>query len=235
MRATNGIPLGESTALTVAIINYVETLKARNVLIDENLHVKISDYGLSRDVDEDKSYYRMKTERPLPLRWSAKETVVHLKYSTASDVYAYGVLCFEVFSFGDFPFAALADERFLRFLAGIQEPGTSWEGGRGVQQSVGSSPDVAAMSEPLLLQLQGVLRKHGVHQVPELVEMLVRGCVTREPAERLTFLQISQRTNRANTVGLFLPAAVPTLPKGTNLQLQNSAEQEQRLRADSFC
>ena len=38
----------------------------------EELVVKISDYGLSRDVsgDDEKAYYRMQTlNRPLPIRW----------------------------------------------------------------------------------------------------------------------------------------------------------------------
>jgi serine/threonine protein kinase len=44
-------------------------LAARNVLIDENLQIKVADYGLSRDVEEDRAYYRIKTQRPMPLRW----------------------------------------------------------------------------------------------------------------------------------------------------------------------
>ena len=44
-------------------------LAARNVLIAEELAVKISDYGLSRDVSVEKEYYRMQTfGRPIPLR-----------------------------------------------------------------------------------------------------------------------------------------------------------------------
>ena len=93
-------------------------LAARNVLIDEKLQVKVSDYGLSRDVEEDRNYYRIKTDRPLPLRWTAPETIAELRYSSASDAYAFGVLAFEVFSFGDFPFDAFPDDnKLIQFLA----------------------------------------------------------------------------------------------------------------------
>jgi hypothetical protein len=133
-----------------------------------------------------------------------------------------------VFTFGGFPFALLNDSKFIPFLAGAQPRGNG---------AADEPADVVALCEPLLTQLEGALRKEGVHRTPELVEVLVRCCVTREPTDRLTFQQISQRTNRANTVGLFSSgvAAATTLPKGTNLQLHAVGEQQQRLRADSFC
>ena len=52
-------------------------LAARNILVDENLLVKVADYGLSRDVDDDKNYYRITSYHAnLPLRWTASATTL---------------------------------------------------------------------------------------------------------------------------------------------------------------
>jgi serine/threonine protein kinase len=48
-------------------------LAARNVLVGVDLNVKVADYGLSREVTETKEYYRLRSNRPLPLRWLAPE------------------------------------------------------------------------------------------------------------------------------------------------------------------
>lgn len=50
-------------------------LAARNILVASPTHVKISDFGLAQFIDKEDSYYRMKTQRGLPLRWYVKETV----------------------------------------------------------------------------------------------------------------------------------------------------------------
>jgi serine/threonine protein kinase len=48
-------------------------LAARNVLVGVDLTVKVADYGLSREVTEMKEYYKLRSNRPLPLRWLAPE------------------------------------------------------------------------------------------------------------------------------------------------------------------
>jgi serine/threonine protein kinase len=48
-------------------------LAARNVLVGVDLVCKVSDYGLSREVTEERDYYRHKTDRVVPLRWMAPE------------------------------------------------------------------------------------------------------------------------------------------------------------------
>ena len=154
------------------------------MLIDEKLHVKVADYGLSRDVDEDKNYYRIRTERPIPLRWTAPEAVTVLKFTSASDVFAFGVLAFEMFTFGGFPFVAIADDnQYLELLTGTI-------GG----QKVETQPE--ALHRPLMLQIRKVLTKHGVPQgaPPPLISTLLEDCLYREPEHRPTFTELVQRT-----------------------------------------
>jgi serine/threonine protein kinase len=151
------------------------------VLIDEKLQIKVSDYGLSRDVAEDRNYYRMATERPMPLRWIAPEAITRLRFSSSTDAYSFGVLVFEVFSFGGFPFETMADAPFLRFLS---------DGNKA------AAPN-DQLHAPLLQQLTKVLKLHGVPVVPPLVERLLAGCVVGEDVKRLTFEEIARQTSRA--------------------------------------
>ena len=159
-------------------------LAARNVLIDERLQVKVADYGLSRDVEEDKNYYRIHTERPIPLRWTAPEAVTVLKFTSASDVFSFAVFAFEVFTFGGFPFAATADDmRYLELLTGTL-------GGKKVVTAV------EPLHRPLLVQISKVLAKYRVPSgaPPPLISTLLQDCLQREPERRPTFADLVHRT-----------------------------------------
>ena len=60
-------------------------LAARNVLVGNDNIVKISDFGLTRNVNED-LIYMGKTPRNLPLKWMSPEAIIEEKYTMYSDV-----------------------------------------------------------------------------------------------------------------------------------------------------
>merc|ERR1712048_832494 len=53
-------------------------LSARNILISSDSRLKVSDFGLSRVVD-DQLVYASSASRKLPIRWMSPESILHLK------------------------------------------------------------------------------------------------------------------------------------------------------------
>jgi hypothetical protein len=80
-------------------------LAARNVLVTAKglPHVKLADFGMSRSLSEE-DYYRKTSRDRVPIKWLAPESLQRSKYSPASDVWSFGVLCWEIFSWGGTPY-----------------------------------------------------------------------------------------------------------------------------------
>ncbi|XP_053990401.1 uncharacterized protein LOC128882703 isoform X2 [Hylaeus volcanicus] len=96
-------------------------LAARNILVFSKNKVKISDFGLSRALGVGKDYYQtnFNVNLKLPIAWCAPECISYLKFTSASDVWAYGVTLWEMFSYGFQPWAALTGHQILE---AIDEP-----------------------------------------------------------------------------------------------------------------
>ncbi|XP_021953412.1 fibroblast growth factor receptor 2 isoform X2 [Folsomia candida] len=80
---------------------------ARNILLDNILVAKISDFGMSRKHYEYQGYARNTEQSKFPWRSMAPESLDCLKFSVQSDIYSYGVLLWEIFSFGETPWSEL--------------------------------------------------------------------------------------------------------------------------------
>lgn len=96
-------------------------LAARNILVFARNKVKISDFGLSRALGVGKDYYQtnFNVNLKLPIAWCAPECINYLKFTSASDVWAFAVTLWEMFSYGFQPWAALTGQQILE---SIDEP-----------------------------------------------------------------------------------------------------------------
>nr|XP_019962663.1 PREDICTED: receptor-type tyrosine-protein kinase FLT3 [Paralichthys olivaceus] len=91
-------------------------LAARNVLVTKGRLVKIGDFGLARDIDNDCNYVVRGNVR-LPVKWMAPESIFHGMYTMKSDVWAYGILLWEIFSLGVTPYPGMkVDHAFYSMI-----------------------------------------------------------------------------------------------------------------------
>ena len=74
-------------------------LACRNILVDEGKVLKITDFGLSRETDE--IYVQKRTGR-VPLKWMAIESIIAREFTSASDVWSFGVVLWEIGTLGKY-------------------------------------------------------------------------------------------------------------------------------------
>lgn len=122
-------------------LNFVHRdLATRNCLVGKNYTIKIADFGMSRNLYSG-DYYRIQGRAVLPIRWMSWESILlvrttdlradvcspcrkraHLtvvslpqgKFTTASDVWAFGVTLWEILNFcKEQPYSQLTDEQVI--------------------------------------------------------------------------------------------------------------------------
>uniref|UniRef100_I3KDA3 non-specific protein-tyrosine kinase n=1 Tax=Oreochromis niloticus TaxID=8128 RepID=I3KDA3_ORENI len=89
-------------------------IAVRNVLVASPECVKLGDFGLSRYVDE-QEYYKASVSR-LPIKWMAPESINFRRFTTASDVWMFGVCVWEIFSMAQQPFFWLENGQVITQL-----------------------------------------------------------------------------------------------------------------------
>ena len=104
------IDMGAQVAAGMAYLeekNYIHRdLAARNVLVSENLICKVADFGLARVIDEAK----------IPIRWTAPEGAMYSRFTIKSDVWSFGILLYELITYGRFPYPGMKNAQVLEAL-----------------------------------------------------------------------------------------------------------------------
>uniref|UniRef100_A0A8C4Z9K9 receptor protein-tyrosine kinase n=1 Tax=Gadus morhua TaxID=8049 RepID=A0A8C4Z9K9_GADMO len=93
-------------------------LAARNILVNANLVCKVSDFGLSRFLRENSSdpTYTSSLGGKIPIRWTAPEAIAYRKFTSASDAWSYGILMWEVMSYGERPYWDMSNQDVINAI-----------------------------------------------------------------------------------------------------------------------
>ncbi|XP_027227663.1 tyrosine-protein kinase Dnt [Penaeus vannamei] len=78
----------------------------RNCVVDEGLHVKLTDCALARDLFPS-DYHCLGDNENRPIKWLALESLAHKVFTPAADVWSWGVLLWEVMTLGQQPYAEI--------------------------------------------------------------------------------------------------------------------------------
>ena len=96
-------------------------LAARNILLSDNLSqgkypvAKIADFGLAKNF-EDYAMYVKKIRRAIPWKWMALECLQHNYFTRTSDAWSFGVVFWEILSFGTEPYGHQQQDELLQKL-----------------------------------------------------------------------------------------------------------------------
>ena len=101
-------------------LRYLASLKfvhrdiaTRNCLINHQLVIKIADFGMSRDIST-WDYYRIGSSNAcIPVRWMSPEALFYGKYTVKSDVWSFGVLMWEVYTYALQPYGGTSDHEVI--------------------------------------------------------------------------------------------------------------------------
>ncbi|CAH1794539.1 unnamed protein product [Owenia fusiformis] len=90
-------------------------LACRNILVADYDVVKISDFGLTRDIYENSLYHKT-TPGKLPFKWMAVESIFDQMYTSKSDVWSFGVVLWELVTLGGSPYPGISGTELFKLL-----------------------------------------------------------------------------------------------------------------------
>lgn len=95
--------------------NFVhKDLATRNILMGDNLSVKISDIAQFKECYA-KDYYKFQN-RVLPVRWMSPESLLFGRYAQDTDIYSFGVLLWEIFNYGVTPYSGCTNPEVVQMI-----------------------------------------------------------------------------------------------------------------------
>nr|XP_035158810.2 tyrosine-protein kinase Srms isoform X1 [Callithrix jacchus] len=166
-------------------------LAARNVLVDDGLACKVSDFGLARLLKDD--IYSPSSGSKIPVKWTAPEAANYHVFSQKSDVWSFGVLLYEVFTYGQCPYEGASLGSWREEAGSAREP-LALDLGRCRLGVEGSGQGQAGMTNhETLQQITRGYRLPRPATCPAEVYVLMLECWRGSPEERPTFAMLWEK------------------------------------------
>ena len=89
-------------------------LAARNILVGEQIICKVGDFSCAQVLVDD--IYEADGEYKFPVKWTAPETALYNRYSIKSDVWSFGIVLYEIISYGQMPYPDMNNAEALEAL-----------------------------------------------------------------------------------------------------------------------
>ena len=89
-------------------------LAARNILLSDDLICKVADFGSARMISED--VYTAHAGTKFPIKWTAIEAILSGNYTIKSDVWSFGILIYELITYGLTPYPGMNNAEVLTRL-----------------------------------------------------------------------------------------------------------------------
>ncbi|XP_063436011.1 angiopoietin-1 receptor-like [Mytilus trossulus] len=90
-------------------------LAARNILMYDEERIKVSDFGLTRDIYE-RNLYQPTSARKLPYKWMALEAIFDQVFTIKSDVWSFGIVLWEIVTLGGSPYPGIPNKDLFKLL-----------------------------------------------------------------------------------------------------------------------
>merc|ERR1719193_1054776 len=205
----------------LAEMNYVHRdLAARNILVNENLICKVADFGLSRELEADAAFDPAYTTKggKIPVRWTAPEAIAFKKFTSSSDVWSYGIVMWEVMSYGERPYWNWSNQDVIKAI----------EGGYRLPPPMDCPEAIYTLMLDAWQKERGQRPKFG--KIVQSMDRLIR---QPEILRKLTNNQTNLIDSSNSSSGASLSAAFPSSASSTSSSAPAPQQQQQQQQRDS--
>jgi len=101
--------------MNLPLILCFRDVACRNCLMNSQRVAKIADFGMTRRMYET-DYYKFSRKAMMPIRWMAPESLHDGVFTPKTDVWAFGVVLFEIVTFGSLPFPGMQNSQVFDYV-----------------------------------------------------------------------------------------------------------------------